>query len=255
MDVYIIGAGPGDPELLTIKGRKALEQSDLVIYAGSLVNPKILHFAENADETYDSSGMDLEQIIDKIDKAVKEGKTVARVHTGDPAIYGAIQEQIKLFKKNSISYQIIPGVSSFLAAAAAVEREFTLPDVSQTVILTRREGRTAVPEKEKLKKLASHQASMAIFLSVQMIERVTTDLKDEYPEQTPIAVVEKASWPEERVIRGRLNNITEKVKEAGIKSTAMILVGDFLTDDFSNSKLYDKTFSHGFRKGTNGREE
>jgi len=248
MQVYIIGAGAGDPELLTVKGKKAIEKADVIIYAGSLVNPELLDYSTEA-EIYNSATMDLEEVIDLIEDAVRKNKTVARVHTGDPSIYGAIQEQIDILAEKNIGYEIIPGVSSFLAAAAAVEREFTLPDVSQTVILTRQEGRTAVPEKEKLEKLAEHQASMAIFLSVQMIEKVVENLLKEYPAQTPAAVVEKASWSDEKVVKAQLANISDKVKEAGIKKTAMILVGDFIAADYKRSKLYDKKFSHGYRQG------
>ncbi len=248
MEVYFIGAGAGDPELLTIKGKKALEKAEVIIYAGSLVNPDILNYSPEA-KIYNSASMNLEQVIEVIEKSVEDGKTVARVHTGDPSIYGAIQEQIDILKEKNIDFEIIPGVSSFLAAAAAVEREFTLPDISQTVILTRRGGRTSVPEREKLAKLASHRSSMAIFLSVQMIEDVVTDLLKEYPETTPAVVVKKASWTDEVIVRGRLSDIMEKVKKANIKKTALILVGDFLNSDYSRSKLYDKNFSHGYRKG------
>ena len=249
MQVYIIGAGSGDPELMTIKGKKAIEKAEVVIYAGSLVNPKILDFSQENADVYNSAKMNLEEVIEVMEKAVKKGKKVARIHTGDPSIYGAIQEQIDILKEKNIQYEIIPGVSSFLAAAAAVEREFTLPDVSQTVILTRQEGRTPVPEKEKLHKLAVHQSSMAIFLSVQMIDKVVDNLLNEYRNETPAAVVAKASWPDEKVVKGNLENITDKVKKAGIKKTAMILVGDFLNTDYSKSKLYDKKFSHGYRQG------
>ncbi|MFW5980299.1 MAG: precorrin-4 C(11)-methyltransferase [Bacillota bacterium] len=249
MQVYIIGAGAGDPELMTIKGKKAIEKAEVVIYAGSLVNPEILNFSPEKAVIYNSAKMNLEEVIEVIEKAKKEGKTVARIHTGDPSLYGAIQEQIDILKEKDIKYEIIPGVSSFLAAAAAVEREFTLPDVSQTVILTRQEGRTSVPEKEKLNKLAVHQSSMAIFLSVQMIDKVVDNLLQGYKKDTPAAVVAKASWPDQKVIKGKLSNIAEKVKEAEIKKTAMILVGDFLSADYSRSKLYDKKFGHGYRKG------
>lgn len=248
MQVYIIGAGAGDPELLTIKGKKAMGEADVVIYTGSLVNPDILKYSPAA-KVFNSATMSLEQVMEVIEKAVQGGKTVARVHTGDPSIYGAIQEQIDLLQEKNIEFEIIPGVSSFLAAAAAVEREFTLPDVSQTVILTRRGGRTSVPDSERLDKLAAHRASMAIFLSVQMIDEVVADLLKGYPASTPVVVVEKASWVDEKVVRGKLADIVSKVKETGIKKTAMILVGDFLDSNYSRSKLYNKGFSHGYREG------
>ncbi|MCK8817370.1 precorrin-4 C(11)-methyltransferase [Natroniella sulfidigena] len=247
MKVYFIGAGAGDPELLTIKGMKALEQAEVVIYAGSLVNPEVLEYAPQA-EVYNSASMTLEEVLEKMEEAVADGKIVARVHTGDPSIYGAIQEQMDHLKKVEIEYEIIPGVSSFLAAAAAVEREFTLPDVTQTVIVTRMEGRTPVPEKEKLAKLARHNASMAIFLSVQMIEDVAAELAKEYSSSTPIAVIQKASWSDQKIVKGTLEDIAEKVKEAGINKTAMILVGDFLDTEYEKSKLYDKNFTHEFRE-------
>ena len=249
MQIYFIGAGSGDPELMTIKGKKIIEKAEVIIYAGSLVNPEILSFSSEKADIYNSAKMNLEEVIKVMEKAVKEDRVVARIHTGDPSIYGAIQEQIDILNDKNIDYKIIPGVSSFLAAAAAVEKEFTLPEVSQTVILTRQEGRTSVPEKEKLEKLASHQASMAIFLSVQMIDKVVDNLLKEYKDDTPAAVVAKASWPDQKVIKGKLQNIAAKVKKAGIKKTAMILVGDFLGSDYSKSKLYDKNFSHGYRQG------
>ncbi|MGM0472400.1 MAG: precorrin-4 C(11)-methyltransferase [Bacillota bacterium] len=247
MKVYFIGAGPGDPKLLTIKGREALAQADVVIYAGSLVNPAILDYAPEA-EVYNSAELTLEEVLAKIEEAIGRGDTVARVHTGDPSLYGALQEQLDYLRQAEIEYEIIPGVSSFLAAAAAVEREFTLPDVSQTLILTRLEGRTAVPKKERLHKLAQHQTSMAIFLSIHMIEDVVEELKEEYSAETPVAVVQRASWSDECVVEGQLDNIVSKVEEAQIDRTAMILVGDFLASDYSKSKLYDKNFSHQFRE-------
>lgn len=246
MKVYIVGAGAGDPELLTIKAKQAVEDSEIIIYAGSLVNPEILKFNPEA-EVYNSASLSLEDVISIIKKAEAENKNVARIHTGDPSIYGAIKEQIDLLDEHEIDYQVIPGVSSFLAAAAALSAEFTLPDVSQTVILSRQAGRTPVPEKEKLSLLAEHQASMAVFLSVQMIEDVVAELLKGYPENTPAAVVAKASWPDQLIIRGSLSDIAEKVKEAGIKKTALILVGDFLDPDYQRSKLYDKNYAHEYR--------
>lgn len=216
MKVYFIGAGAGDPELITIKGKKAVEDSQIIIYAGSLVNPEILEYNPEAD-IHNSASLSLEEVISIIKKAAAENKNVARIHTGDPSIYGAIKEQIDLLEKNNIDYQIIPGVSSFLAAAAALSAELTLPEVSQTVILSRQAGRTPVPEKEKLSRLAEHQASMAVFLSVQMIEEVVAELLEGYTHDTPAAVVAKASWPDESIIRGTLADIAYKVKSAGIK--------------------------------------
>lgn len=249
MKVYIIGAGAGDPELLTIKGKKVIEASEIIIFAGSLVNKEVLKYNKSA-KVYNSANLNLDQVIKIIKQAKAEDKNVARIHTGDPSIYGAIKEQIDLLEENEIAYEIIPGVSSFLAAAAALAAEYTLPDVSQTVILSRQAGRTAVPEKEKLQSLAQHQASMAIFLSVQMIDEVVENLAAEYPLTTPAAVVSKASWPDEKVIRSTLGEIAAEVKKAGIKKTALILVGDFLDSDYQKSKLYDQKFSHQFRKSS-----
>ncbi|MCK8825525.1 precorrin-4 C(11)-methyltransferase [Fuchsiella alkaliacetigena] len=249
MKLYFIGAGPGDPDLITVKGRRIIEKADLIIYAGSLVNPAVLEVAKEEAEIYNSASMDLDEIVEKMMAAVKADKLVARVHTGDPSIYGAIQEQMDELAKEGIDFEIIPGVSSFLAAAATLKREYTLPDVTQTVIVTRLEGRTSVPDKEKLHKLARHNASMAIFLSVHMIEDVVKELATEYSLDTPIAVIQKASWPDEKKVVGTLETIAKKVKEAEINKTAMITVGDFLDTEYSKSKLYDKEFTHEYRQG------
>ncbi|MCT4617787.1 MAG: precorrin-4 C(11)-methyltransferase [Marinisporobacter sp.] len=245
--VYFIGAGPGDPDLITVKGKKIVEKADVIIYAGSLVNKEIIGCRKEEAAVYNSASMTLEEVIEVMEEAVKENKLVARVHTGDPSIYGAIREQIDILEEKGIDYKVIPGVSSFVGAAAAINKEFTLPGVTQTVILTRMEGRTPVPEKESLEKLASHQASMCIFLSVHMIEDVAKRLSTHYPLKTPIAVIQKATWEDQKVVIGTLENIAQKVKESGINKTAQILVGDFLGNEYEYSKLYDKTFSHEFR--------
>jgi precorrin-4/cobalt-precorrin-4 C11-methyltransferase len=245
--VYFIGAGPGDPDLITVKGKNIVEKADIIIYAGSLVNKDILNCRKNESELYNSASMTLEEVIDVMENGIKQGKSVARVHTGDPSIYGAIREQIDRLDELDIKSKVIPGVSSFVASAAALNREFTLPDVSQTVICTRLEGRTPVPERESLEKLASHKASMAIFLSVQMIDNVVDRLLEYYDENTPVAVVQKATWPDQKIVQGTLKDISEKVKEANITKTAQILVGGFLGDKYSLSKLYDKNFSHEYR--------
>lgn len=247
--VVIIGAGPGDPDLITVKGKKALDSADIILYAGSLVNPDIMKDRREDAVVYDTAGMTLEEVLTVMEQGVKEGKKVVRLHTGDPSLYGAIREQIDALDEMGIDSLVIPGVSSFTAAAAAVKKEFTLPGVSQSVILTRLSGRTPVPELESLRSLAEHQASMALFLSVGMIDRVTEELLGAYSEDTPVCVVEKASWPDERVVRGTLKELPGLVKEAGITKTAQILVGDFLGDDYERSKLYDPEFTHGYRKG------
>lgn len=247
--VSFIGAGPGDPELITVKGMKAIQQADIVIYAGSLVSEKILAYAKKSAEIYNSASMTLEETTKVIIDGVKAGKKVARVHTGDPSLYGAILEQIAPLEEAGISYEIIPGVSSAFASAAFLKAELTLPEVSQTVIFTRIEGRTPVPEKEKLSELAKHRATVCIFLSVGMIDKVVLELLQGYTEDTPVAVVERASWPDERAITGTLKDIAQKVKYAGIKKQGMIIVGDVLKSVVSaKSKLYDKEFGHGYRK-------
>lgn len=211
MQIYFIGAGPGDPELITVKGQRILGEADIVIYAGSLVNPALLSLVKQGAQVYNSASMTLEEVITVMLEGVQNNKMVVRLHTGDPSIYGAIQEQMDELNKHNIEYKVIPGVSSFLATAAALKQEYTLPDVSQTVIVTRIEGRTPVPEKESLANLASHNATMCIFLSVHMIEEVVTELiKGGYTETTPIAIVQKASWPEEKIVRGTLGDIAQK---------------------------------------------
>lgn len=249
-DVYFIGAGPGDPELLTLKGRRLLDTADLVIYAGSLVNPALVEDIQG--EVLDSASMNLDEIIDRISAAVRTGKTVVRLHTGDPAMYGAITEQIERLHGLGISTSIIPGVSSAFAGAAALGQELTIPEVSQTVILTRMEGRTPVPEAEQLRSLATHKATLVIFLSVGMAEKVQAELLTSYPPDTPVAVVEKASWPGQRIIRGALQDLAALIADAEIKKTALIYVGDALRASErplgKESKLYDKNFTHEYRK-------
>ena len=247
--VYFIGAGPGDPELITVKGKKIVEKADVIIYAGSLVNREIINCHKEGAEIYNSASMNLDEVMEVTVTAQKAGKLVARVHTGDPSIYGAIREQMDVLDEHGIEYEVIPGVSSFVAAAAAIKKEFTLPDVSQTVICTRLEGRTPVPETESLESLASHKCSMAIFLSVQMIDKVVKKLLKHYDESTPIAIVQKASWKDQKIAMGTLGNIEEIVKKEKITKTAQILVGNFMGNEYSKSKLYDKAFSHEFRKG------
>jgi len=247
-NVYFVGAGPGDPELITVKGKKSLETADIIIYAGSLVNPELLTYAQTETEIYNSASMTLDEVLDVMKKGCKDDKKIVRLHTGDPSIYGAIREQMDALEKENIAFEVIPGVSSFVASAASIKKEFTLPSVSQTVILTRVEGRTKVPKLEQLDKLAAHKTSMAIFLSVQMIDKVVNQLLSHYPAETKIAVIQKASWPDEKIVMGTLITIADEVKKANITKTAQILVGDFLGDQYELSKLYDKTFSHEYRK-------
>ena len=247
--VSFIGAGPGDPELLTIKGKKIIDSADVIIYAGSLVNPQVLSGAKEGAVIYNSALMNLDEVIDVMKAAESKGLKVARVHTGDPAIYGAHREQMDRLDELGIDYEVIPGVSSFLATAAVLKKEYTLPGVSQTVILTRMEGRTPMPPKEKLVDLAKHNATMIIFLSVGMLDEMSAILRQEYRPETPVAVVYKATWEDQKIVHGDLTNIAERVKEAGITKTALTVVGDFLGNDYDLSKLYDKTFTTEFRKG------
>ena len=246
--VHIVGAGPGDPELITRKGYRLVQEADVVIYAGSLVNPEILEACKEGCEIHNSASMSLDDVLAVTKASVAEGKTVVRLHTGDPAIYGAIQEQMDALKEMGITYDVTPGVSSFLATAAALRQEYTLPNVTQTVIITRMEGRTPMPEKEKLSMLASHGATMCIFLSVQMIDKVAAELiEGGYDKTTPVAIVVKASWPDQRIIRGTLETIADVVAEEGVIRQAMIVVSRVLDTDYELSKLYDKGFAHMYR--------
>lgn len=247
--VFFIGAGSGDPELLTVKGKKIIDRADVIIYAGSLVNEEVLKDRKEGAKVYNSAKMSLDDVIEVMEQAHSKGQDIARVHTGDPSIYGAHREQMIELAKRGIDYEIIPGVSSFLAAAASLKREYTLPGVTQTIILTRMEGRTKVPEKESIEKLATHTATMAIFLSVGMIEELQKKLATSYPLSTPVAVVYKASWEDEEIVISDLEHIAEKVIEKGITKTALVLVGEFLNDEFDYSKLYDKKFTHEYREG------
>ena len=251
MQVYIVGAGAGDPELITVKGQKLLQKADVIIYAGSLVNPALLGFAKEGAEIHDSASMTLPEVIETIEKAVAKDLMVVRLHTGDPSIYGAIQEQLDALKKKGIDFEVVPGVSSFLATAAALKQEYTLPGISQTVIITRNEGRTPVPEREKLRSLAAHQATMCIFLSITMLADVVKELiEGGYAPDTPIAIVQRASWPEQKIVRATLETIVEEIADKGIDRTAMIVVSRCLGADYELSRLYAPEFSHMFREAS-----
>ena len=249
--VVFIGAGPGDPELITLKGKRYLEQADVVIYAGSLLNPEILKYAKPSAKLYDSAKMSLPEVLKVMVEAIKAGKAVTRVHDGDPSFYGAIQEQMDALDKEKIEYFRIPGVSCLQGGAGALNRELTLPNISQTVIITRPEGRTPVPEAESICKLAQHQATMVIFLGTPHIAKVVEDLqKGGYPKDTPVSVVYKATWPQQKIVKGTLGDIVAKVKAAGITETALIFVGKVMNPEaYDLSKLYDPKFTTGFRKG------
>lgn len=249
--VYIVGAGPGDPELITVKGRRLLEEADVIIYAGSLVPKALLGYANEECEIYNSATMSLPEVLAVIEKSVGEGKQVVRLHTGDPSLYGAIQEQMDSLREKGIDYEVVPGVSSFLATAAALKQEYTLPGVTQTVIITRNEGRTAVPDREGLRSLAAHKATMCIFLSISMLDEVVAELiAGGYEPDTPIAIVQRASWPEQRIFRATLSTICEEIKGKGVDRTSMIVVSHVLGSDYELSRLYAPEFSHGFRKAS-----
>ncbi len=247
--VYFIGAGPGAVDLITIRGAELLKRADVIIYAGSLVNPELLNYAKNTCSIYNSAEMTLEEVIEVLVSENCEDKILVRLHTGDPSIYGAIKEQMDLLKEHRIEYEVVPGVSSFCGAAAALKAEYTLPGVSQTVILSRMEGRTPVPAEEEIARLASHKASMVLFLTSSLIEKLTEKLLEGgYQEDTPAAIVYKATWPDQKVIRTTVGGLAASAKENDITKTALILIGDFLSGEYERSKLYDKTFTHEFRK-------
>jgi precorrin-4/cobalt-precorrin-4 C11-methyltransferase len=250
--VYFVGAGPGDPELLTLKGKRLMKQADVIVYTGSLINLSILNYARSNAQCYDSATMHLDQIVRLITRNVKQEKRVVRLCSGDPSLYGATQEQIDILKSQGINCEMIPGVSSFLAAAASLGRELTLPGVSQTVIITRPGGRTPVLKSESIRKLAKHGATMVIFLGVQQIRKLCIELAEGgYPKKTPVAVIYKVTWPEETIITGTIGTIGSKVKELEISKTAIVVVGRILSEGgYGLSKLYDPTFTHAYRKGS-----
>ncbi len=247
--VDFVGAGSGAADLITLRGKKLLEEADVIIYAGSLVNPELLDYAKKNCEIYNSAYMNLDEVIAVIEKAERSGKKTVRLHTGDPSIYGAIREQMDRLDNLKIPYEVCPGVSSFCGAAASLKAEYTLPDVSQTVIITRMAGRTPVPEKESIELLAAHGATMVIFLSTGMLERLSEALiLGGYSSETPAAIVYKATWKDEKVCRCTVGTLAKTANENNITKTALICVGNFLGNDYSLSKLYDKNFETEFRK-------
>ena len=247
--VHFVGAGPGAPDLITRRGAALLQTADCIIYAGSLVNPALLGLAKAGCAIYNSAEMTLEQVLAVMRQMEAEHKTTVRLHTGDPCLYGAIREQMDALDADGIAYDDTPGVSSFCGAAAALNAEYTLPAVSQTVIITRMEGRTPVPDREKIRSLAEHQATMCIFLSVHMFADLVRDLMEGgYPADTPVAVVEKASWPDQRIFRGTLTTIAEQLAAAGVNRTAMVIIGKVLDGDYEKSRLYAPEFTHMFRE-------
>lgn len=248
--VHFVGAGPGAPDLITQRGAALLQGADCIIYAGSLVNPALLGLAKPGCAIYNSAEMTLEQVLGVLRQMEAAGKTTVRLHTGDPCLFGAIREQMDALDADGIAYDDTPGVSSFCGAAAALNAEYTLPTVSQTVIITRMESRTPVPERETLARLASHGATMVIFLSIGLVDKVQEALlQGAYTPGTPAAVVYKATWPEEKIVRCSVGTLAESVHAAGITKTALIVVGDFLGTRYERSRLYDPAFTTEFRKG------
>jgi len=247
--VHIVGAGCGAPDLITVRGMRQLGEADVVIYAGSLVNTELLKYTRPGCELHDSARMTLEEIIGVIEDAERTGRTTVRLHTGDPSLYGAIAEQMHELDRRGIEYDITPGVSSFAGAAAALKAEYTVPDVSQTVIITRSAGRTPVPEKENLASLASHGATMVLFLSTGLLDKVTAEMTEGgFSPDTPAAIVYKASWEDEKVCRCTLGTLKATAEENGITKTALIVVGRFLEGGDTRSLLYDPGFSTEFRE-------
>ncbi len=249
MKVYFIGAGPGAPDLITLRGHNLLKQCNVCVYAGSLVSKEHLNILDKHTSVYNSATMSLEEIGDVFLNAKKLNHNVARLHTGDPSLYGSIGEQIAFCIENEIECEVVPGVSSFSASVAALKKELTLPGISQTVILTRCEGRTPVPARERLEELAKSQSSMCIFLSAKLIQKVSDALIQQYPAKTPVAIVYKATWPDQKIIQCTLSDLTEQMKKQRISKTAMILVGEFLQRQGEASCLYDAGFTHAYRTG------
>ena len=249
--IVFVGAGPGAEDLITVRGQQYLKEADIIIYAGSLVNPGLLQVKKEGCEVYNSAYMTLEEVLEVMYAGEKEGKRIVRLHTGDPCLYGAIREQMDALEERQIPYEVCPGVSSFCGAAAALHAEYTLPDISQSVVITRMAGRTPVPDKESICSFAAHQATMVIFLSASMLEGLQAALlQGAYTEQTPAALVYKATWPEEKGVRCPLGELAKTGKEHGISKTALVLVGGFLGTDYERSRLYAPDFSTEFRRAT-----
>lgn len=251
--IHFVGAGPGAPDLITLRGAELLKNADCIVYAGSLVNPALLGLAKDGCTVYNSAEMTLPEVLAVLRENESAGLTTVRLHTGDPGIYGAIREQMDALAEAGIPYDVTPGVSSFSGAAASLGAEYTLPGISQTVILTRVEGRTPVPETERLSLLAQHGASMVLFLSAGLLEKAQAELlQGTYQEDTPAAIVYKATWPEETIVRCTVGTLAKTGAEHGIRKTALVLVGEFLTatPPYDRSKLYDPDFTTEYRKGT-----
>jgi precorrin-4/cobalt-precorrin-4 C11-methyltransferase len=247
--IHFVGAGPGAPDLITLRGHRLIAEADLIIYAGSLVNPVLLEGAKADCAIHDSACMTLEEVIALLEASCARGERAVRLHTGDPSLYGAIREQMDALDAKGIPYEAVPGVSSFCAAAAALNAEYTLPGVSQTVIITRMAGRTPVPDAEEIASLAAHKSTMVIFLSAGMLTKLSERLTaGGFSPDTPAAIVYKASWPDQKVVRTTVAGLAAAAEIHGIRKTALILVGDFLGTDYERSRLYDPSFGHGFRE-------
>ena len=249
--IHFVGAGPGAPDLITVRGQRLLEETDVIIYAGSLVNPALLASCKPFCEVHDSSGMTLEEVIEVMRHADAAGLDCVRLHTGDPSLYGAIREQMNELEQLGITYEVVPGVSSFLAAAAALGAEYTVPQVSQSVIITRMEGRTPVPEGERLSAMAAHGCTMVLFLSAGLLDAAQNELLlGGYGPSTPCAIVYRASWPDEAVYRCTLDTLAACAREHGVTKTALVVIGEVLGEHVERSLLYHPSFSHGYRTGT-----
>ena len=246
--IHFVGAGPGGADLITVRGANLLKEADIVIYAGSLVNPALLDYCKEGCEVHNSASMTLEEVVAVMKAGEESGKTIVRLHTGDPSLYGAHREQMDELDRLGISYDVVPGVSSFSGAAAALCAEYTLPQISQSVIITRMEGRTAVPEGEKLANMASHGCSMVLFLSAGLLESAQEELlAGAYSPETPAAIVYKATWPDEAIFHCTVGTLAQTARDNKVSKTALILVGDFLSGPIERSKLYDPAFTHEFR--------
>ena len=250
--IHFVGAGSGAADLITVRGADMLRKADVIIYAGSLVNPALLEYAQPECAIYNSATMTLEEVIEVMRAAEKEGKTTVRLHTGDPCLFGAIREQMDILDEYGIEYDYTPGVSSFCGAASALKAEYTLPSVSQSVIITRMEGRTPVPEGEAMRKMASHGCSMDIFLSTGLLDKLEGELiaGGAYTKDTPAALVYKATWPDEKVFHCTVGTLAQTAKENNITKTALVCVGGFLNSTYERSKLYDPTFTTEFRQAS-----
>ena len=254
--IEFVGAGPGAVDLISVRGMRILQAADVVVYAGSLVSPEMLAWCKPGCELHDSAHMTLEQVVEVLVQAERAGKTACRLHTGDPAMYGAIREQMDLLDAAGVQYRVTPGVSSVFAAAAALNCEFTLPDVSQSLVLTRVEGRTGVPAGEELRSFAEHGCTVALFLSCGLLERVREELlAGGIAAQTPAAIVYRASWPDQQIVRCCVDDLPQAAAQAGLNRQAIIVVGDVLAGSLgkaqaSRSRLYDPTFTHGYRQAS-----